>query len=31
VTFIGEQPQSVRGRDEGWDWRLHDATHKRFR
>ena len=29
VSFIGEQQRAPV--DESWDWRLHDATHKRFR
>jgi phenol hydroxylase P0 protein len=29
VSFIGEQQRAPV--DENWDWRLHDATHKRFR
>jgi phenol hydroxylase P0 protein len=29
VTFLGEQ--RAQAGDPGWDWRLHDATHKRLR
>lgn len=31
VTFIGDRQHGAQQSDEGWEWRLHDATHKRFR